>query len=145
VEAELRTRKYEGRSKETSPANLRGEPRQERDHIKSLVKNKLVENVNAGRDDGVRSAQLLGRFREHDWWVKDGGDMQFGVFAVLNDPAMRANIERIGGALEQYQDCGWCGECVGDAEALQKHSLVCRNRPIPIQTQPALKETSENA
>lgn len=130
VEAEQRARKFEGHSKDFSSANMAGE----QDPIKALVIDKMVENVQKGVDGGVRSARLIGDLKDRDWFVNKGGDMQLGVFAVLNDPKSRESIERMGKALEDYQDCSWCGEQnVGSSEDLQKHSLVCPKRPISVE------------
>jgi hypothetical protein len=132
VEAEQRARRFEGHSKDCSPENVAGQP----DQLKAMVKGKLVENIQKGVDGGVRSANLLSRFKEHDWLVKDGGDnMQIGIFPTLAgyDPTCPA-IK----ALANHNTCSWCGEDFDDTVRFQVHSVECPKRPIS-QALPALE------
>jgi hypothetical protein len=63
--------------------------------LKTAVKRRLVKNIEEGRDEGVRSAQLLGKFKEHDWWVRNE-DTAVGVFVAF-ERSQRRN-RRAGGS-----------------------------------------------
>jgi len=76
---------------------LPGEP----DQLKAVVKRKLIKNVEDGRDEGVRSAQLLGKFKEHDWWVRHE-DAAMGVFVALT--AHKDAIAAQAKAIDSYED-----------------------------------------
>jgi hypothetical protein len=97
VEAEKRAKLYTGHSKDSSPANLIGEP----DRLKATVKQRLIRNVEDGRDEGVRSAQLLGKFKEHDWWVRNE-DAPVGVFVALS--TRKEAITAQANAIDSYED-----------------------------------------
>ena len=99
VEAEKRARRFSGHSKDCSPANLSHEPHQ----LKSAVKQRLIKNIEEGRDEGVRSAQLLGKFKEHDWWVR-ASDTQVGIFAQLCDPEMGKFLAEAEKTMAAYRD-----------------------------------------
>lgn len=97
IEAEQRARRFEGHSKDSSPANVTGEP----DVLKTAVKRRLVKNIEEGRDEGVRSAQLLGKFKEHDWWVRNE-DAPVGVFVALS--THKEAIAAQAKAIDSYED-----------------------------------------
>jgi hypothetical protein len=97
IEAEQRARRFEGHSKDSSPANVAGEP----DVLKNAVKRRLVKNIEEGRDEGVRSAQLLGKFKEHDWWVRNE-DAPVGVFVALS--TRKEAITAQAKAIDSYED-----------------------------------------
>jgi hypothetical protein len=55
---------------------------------RKIVKNRLTKAVVEGKSSNVsREIELLGRFKEHDWWAR-GSDVQVGVFAQWCDPEM---------------------------------------------------------
>lgn len=50
---------------------------------RKIVKNRLIESVLEGKPSNIsREIELLGKFREHDWWVH-GPDVQVGIFQEL--------------------------------------------------------------
>ncbi len=60
--------------------------------VKTTAKYRLFDDVVKGKDSGVtRQVELLGRFKEHDWFVRNT-DVQIGVFASLADDSKTAVI-----------------------------------------------------
>lgn len=54
---------------------------------RKIAKNRLTKAVLEGRPSNVaREIELLGRLKEHDWWVKASADVQIGIFASLCGP-----------------------------------------------------------
>lgn len=53
--------------------------------VKNVAKYRLFDDVVKAKDSGVtRQIELLGRMKEHDWFVRNT-DVQIGVFASLAD------------------------------------------------------------
>lgn len=51
--------------------------------VKKAVTHRLMTAIIEGRSSDVaREAELLGRFKEHDWFVRNA-DLQIGIFASL--------------------------------------------------------------
>jgi hypothetical protein len=46
---------------------------------------------------------LLGKFREHDWWVHSS-DVQIGIFAELASPEAGQMLDAMSGKLSEYSD-----------------------------------------
>lgn len=53
--------------------------------LKSMALNRLVTDISRGKSSGLeKSIDLLARFKEHDWLVRNA-DVQIGVFAALGE------------------------------------------------------------
>jgi len=56
------------------------------DLTRKIAKHRLTKAVLEGKSSNVsREVELLGKFKEHDWWVHNG-EVQIGVFAALAEP-----------------------------------------------------------
>jgi hypothetical protein len=66
------------------------------DTVKQVSKYRLFDDVVKARDSGVtRQIELLGRMKEHDWFVRST-DVQIGVFASLaDDSKVAASVESL--------------------------------------------------
>jgi len=62
--------------------------------VKQVAKYRLFDDVVKAKDSGVtRQIELLGRMKEHDWFVRNT-DVQIGVFASLaDDSKVAASVE----------------------------------------------------
>ena len=59
--------------------------------VKQVSKYRLFDDVVKAKDSGVtRQIELLGRMKEHDWFVRNT-DVQIGVFASLADDSKVAS------------------------------------------------------
>jgi hypothetical protein len=48
-----------------------------------MAKNRLTKAILEGKSSNVsREIELLGKFKEHDWWVHNS-EAQIGIFAAL--------------------------------------------------------------
>jgi hypothetical protein len=74
------------------------------DQTRKIAKNRLTKAVVEGKSSNVaREIELLGRFKEHDWWVKPS-DLQLGIFAQLCDPETHQRIRAQAKAIDDYPD-----------------------------------------
>jgi len=74
------------------------------DQTRKIAKNRLTNSVVEGKPSNVaREIELLGRFKEHDWWVKPS-EVQLGIFAYLCDPEARQRISAQVKAMDDYAD-----------------------------------------
>ena len=63
------------------------------DVTRKIAKNRLTKAVVEGRSSNVvREIELLGRFRDHDWWVRSA-EVQVGVFSAIMEPHPDMNID----------------------------------------------------
>jgi len=63
------------------------------DVTRKIAKNRLTKAVVEGRSSNVaREIELLGRFKEHDWWVRSA-EVQVGVFSAIMEPHPDLNID----------------------------------------------------
>ena len=106
--------------------------------LKKIARHRLATAVVEGRSSGVaREVELLGKFKEHDWWTSAGNTGPVGVWAVINDPEVGASLDQVYATLNNYDDggsfaCAWCHEEQSSREALQSHALICEKKPITI-------------
>ena len=57
-----------------------------------IAKNRLTKAILEGKSSNVsREIELLGKFKEHDWWVHTG-EAQIGIFAALAEPLPPQNL-----------------------------------------------------
>ena len=90
------------------------------DVTRKIAKNRLTKAVLEGTPSNVaREIELLGRLREHDWWVR-ASDVQVGIFARLCDPETHQRIRAQAKAIDDYPD--------GDAPA---HQTKLEEEKIP--------------
>jgi hypothetical protein len=55
---------------------------------RKIAKNRLAKAVLEGKPSNVaREVELLGRFKEHDWWIRSA-ETQVGIFASFCDAEM---------------------------------------------------------
>jgi len=74
------------------------------DVTRKIAKNRLTKAVLEGTPSNVaREIELLGRLREHDWWVR-ASDVQVGIFAHLCNPETHQRIRAQAKAIEEYPD-----------------------------------------
>jgi len=74
------------------------------DVTRKIAKNRLTKAVLEGKPTNVaREIELLGRLREHDWWVR-ASDVQVGIFAQLCDPETHQRIRAQAKAIDDYAD-----------------------------------------
>jgi hypothetical protein len=74
------------------------------DVTRKIAKNRLTKAVVEGRTSNVaREIELLGRFKEHDWFVR-ASDTQIGIFAQLCDPETHQRIRAQAKAIDDYPD-----------------------------------------
>jgi len=68
--------------------------------VKQVSKYRLFDDVVKAKDSGVtRQIELLGRMKEHDWFVRNT-DVQIGVFASLaDDSKIAGNLESLTASL----------------------------------------------
>ena len=71
---------------------------------RKIAKHRLAKAVVEGRSSNVaREIELLGRFKEHDWWVR-ASDVQVGIFAQLCDPEMGRILAEAEKTMAAYVD-----------------------------------------
>jgi hypothetical protein len=63
-------------------------------NLKESCLNLLADNVLKGEDRGTRSVELLGKMKEHDWFVRNADEPR-GIFAVLLDPSAGAQLDAL--------------------------------------------------
>jgi hypothetical protein len=74
------------------------------DVTRKIAKNRLTKAVLEGKPSNVaREIELLGRLREHDWWVR-ASDVQVGIFAQLCDPEMGRMLAETEKTIAAYQE-----------------------------------------
>lgn len=74
------------------------------DLTRKIAKNRLTKSVLEGKPSNVaREIELLGRLREHDWWVR-ASDVQVGIFAQLCDPEMGKFLAEAEKTMAAYRD-----------------------------------------
>jgi hypothetical protein len=57
-----------------------------------IAKHRLTKAVLEGKSSNVsREIELLGKFKEHDWWVHNS-EAQIGIFAALAEPLPPQNL-----------------------------------------------------
>lgn len=100
--------------------------------FRKIVTHRLATSVIEGRPSNVaREAELLGKQKDVDMFVRTEGGNTTNILAVLADPDGGGILEKATAALDNYLSCSWCGEeNIGNAESLQRHALVCSKRPI---------------
>jgi hypothetical protein len=85
-------------------ACLAGEEPFSPDVTRKIAKNRLTKAVLEGKPSNVaREIELLGRLKEHDWWVR-ASDVQVGIFAHLCNPETHQRIRAQAKAIEEYPD-----------------------------------------
>jgi len=71
---------------------------------RKIAKNRLTKAVLEGKSSNVaREIELLGRFKENDWWVKPS-EVQLGIFAYLCDPQTQQKINAQAAAIDDYRE-----------------------------------------
>jgi len=56
------------------------------DLTRRMAKNRLTNAILEGKSSNVsREIELLGKFKEHDWWIHNS-EAQIGIFAALAEP-----------------------------------------------------------
>jgi len=74
------------------------------DVTRKIAKNRLTKAVVEGKSSNVaREIELLGRFKEHDWWVR-ASDVQVGIFGQLCDPEMGRILDEAQITMAAYAD-----------------------------------------
>lgn len=64
------------------------------EEVKMLVRGRLLENLRQGEDRAVRSAELLGRDKSVDMWVRPA-DVQIGIFQGIPTPEGAALLDAL--------------------------------------------------
>ena len=60
-----------------------------------MAKNRLTKAILEGKSSNVsREIELLGKFKEHDWWAHNG-EAQIGIFAALAGPLQPLSAEKL--------------------------------------------------
>ena len=105
--------------------------------IRKIVTHRLATAVVDGKPSNVaREAELLGKQKDVDMFVRTEGGNTTNILAVLADPDGGGILEKATAALDNYLSCSWCGEeNIGNAESLQRHALVCLKRPSAVAPQ----------
>lgn len=103
--------------------------------VKKAVTHRLMTAIIEGKSSEVaREAELLGKFKEHDFFVNPANATSMSIIAVLADPDGEAIFNQTAAAMKDYAgfSCAWCEQGIEGAEALQTHSLTCQKKPLTI-------------
>jgi hypothetical protein len=106
--------------------------------MKAAATHRLMTAILEGRSSDVaREIEVLGKFKEHDWFVNPTSGTTMGVFLTLGDPEGGKMLDEAIAEMKNFRDgsefyCAWCNQEHACAEALQTHSLCCAKRPVTI-------------
>jgi hypothetical protein len=106
--------------------------------MKAAATHRLMTAIVEGRSSEVaREIEVLGKFKEHDWFVNPTTGTTMGIFLTLGDPEGGAMLDENIATMKNFRDggefaCAWCTQNHGSAKELQLHSLSCVKKPITI-------------
>ncbi len=115
--------------------------------LKAAAMHRLVTAIVEGRSSDVaREIEVLGKFKENDWFVNAATGTPVGIFVTLGDAEGDVTLEQTLAELKNFRDggeysCAWCAEDHSNAKELQVHTLDCPKRPVTIN---AITKTSSN-